>query len=219
MRHNEAASWWVPQPPTISLYELPSVGTFDGLHSVVITWELPLFRIVKSETITTDFIVQKLEEFQDEYGDVFCPHLDRNGITSQLLRALDPGHCGCPGRGSRIGRLIACDEARWGTRDCRRAVVRESGAELLPYSENRVRSRVCPSWYRWERVGRRIFLSRSSEDCIRKTDQEFWSSPLATLLDPESCSPESDHETKHLFWCEDANCRDGKDWIAYSKAF
>lgn len=69
----------------------------------MITWELPLFRIVKSESITTDFIVQKLEEFQDKYGNVFCPHLDRHGITSQLLRPLEPGHCGCPGGIAELG--------------------------------------------------------------------------------------------------------------------
>ncbi|UQC89814.1 uncharacterized protein CLUP02_15345 [Colletotrichum lupini] len=98
-----------------SLYALPRI--FNWLRRVMVTWELPLFRIVENEAITVGFITQKLKEFQTKYGNVLCSHLCRHGITSQLLRALDPRHCGYLGGNSRIGRLVACNEARWGTRD------------------------------------------------------------------------------------------------------
>ncbi|KAK1531461.1 hypothetical protein CPAR01_11110 [Colletotrichum paranaense] len=217
LHHEGAASRWIPLPPTIALYALPRI--FDWLRRVMITWELPLFRIVKNEAITVDFIMQKLKEFQTKYGNVFFSHLGRHGITSQLLRALDPRHCGCLGGNSRIGRLVACNEARWGTRDWRRAGGRESSAELLPHSEHKVRCRICPSSYLWGRVGRQIFLSRFSSDFIMVTDEKSSSvtSPLAKLLDPESYRPDSDDTTKYLFWCKDANCRNGKDWAEYTK--
>ncbi|KAK1506606.1 hypothetical protein CTAM01_02938 [Colletotrichum tamarilloi] len=69
LHHKGAASRWIPLPPTIALYALPRI--FDWLRKVMITWELPLFRIVKNEAITVDFITQKLKEFQTKYGNAF----------------------------------------------------------------------------------------------------------------------------------------------------
>ncbi|KAK1700064.1 hypothetical protein BDP55DRAFT_748245 [Colletotrichum godetiae] len=108
--HHRRDLRWIPKPPTISLYASPMIG--NRQLSVLVTWELPLFTVVKDATITMDFIKQKLEGLRNKYGNIFFSHLGRHEITFQMLRVLDPQYCGCLGGDSRVGRLVPCDKAR-----------------------------------------------------------------------------------------------------------
>ncbi|KAK2753636.1 hypothetical protein CKAH01_17556 [Colletotrichum kahawae] len=181
-----------------------------------IEWRLPLFSIPKDDAITYTFLVQKLNEFEERYGDALCVHFKHDHL--QLLRALDPRHCCCLGGDSRIGRVFPYDKERWGTRRCMEVAGPNQGEGML--GKHVVRCDKRCTRYKWERKSNQIFLSRLSSTFLRvEEDEKIWENEFATLFDPPSYEPWSDQGTWHLFWCEDVQCRNGQDEIESANAF
>lgn len=177
-----------------------------NVGALQISWKLPLFEIPEHKTITVSFLLEQLEEFKQTYGDVLCPHIRHD--HTHLLRALDPRYCSCMGGDSRIGNVLPYDKEHWGTPDC---MGRVEIKHLTACGDCRTR-------YTWERLNNQVFLSRHSVLYLWENLAEMisWRKELAAIFDPVSYNPMSDHETKHLFWCENRDCRNGKDWIEYS---
>lgn len=93
------------RPPTLSLLRLPYVG--EEAFQIWHTWQLPLFSMAETSVVTIPFLLQKFDEFENTFGQVFCDHFNLH--DGQILRALDPLYCNCLGGDSRVGNLVPFD--------------------------------------------------------------------------------------------------------------
>ncbi|KAL3302806.1 hypothetical protein RB213_007598 [Colletotrichum asianum] len=210
-------SYGAIQPPTLSLERRPGVG--EGAFRVCYAWRLPLFSMPKAGVITVPFLRQKLDEFEQAFGKLFCAH--SNPHNDQILRALDPTYCHCLGGDSRVGNLVPFDREGWGGRKCD-SLGRSEENDFIPSRlfQHVIACRGCNNIYHLDRTHNQIFISRLHSNNIELKDgKRIWRESLVTMMDPVLDEMKSDNETKHLFWCESTGCRNGKDWIEFSKGY
>ncbi|KAK1991850.1 hypothetical protein LX36DRAFT_325677 [Colletotrichum falcatum] len=193
LEENSGYKEWHVLPPKISLSESPEDEN-QVRFCIFFDWTLPFCKVGEGDSFTAGFLREKLEEFRNRYGDVFCPHFGLG--QRQVLEAFGSESCHCLGAvrtDSRTGSLVHLRGPHHKTCD------------------HHFSCEVCETFYLWSRDGGEVWFSKratcefdSKQDCI-------------TLLDPESYAASSDHETKHLFWCDDSECRNGRDWIENAK--
>lgn len=167
-------------PPTCGYMYGPGEYTID------FSWRPPLFSIPKDGAVTYAFLVQKLDEFEERYGDALCVHFRHNHL--RLLRTLDPRHCCCLGGDSRIGRVVPYDRERWGTRRCMEVAGPKQGKRMR--GKHVVRCDKRCTRYKWERKGNQIFLSRLSSTSLELIGgAKDWENEFAMLFDTASYDP------------------------------
>ncbi|KAF9871256.1 hypothetical protein CkaCkLH20_11177 [Colletotrichum karsti] len=221
-------------PPAISVLRStwPEYrGSADGTGiTYLVEWTLPVLEIPRNERVSDQDVRRALEGLGEMYGDILCPHFTfRNG---QLLRPFDPRHCVCFGHDTRVGgggtNYDSDSESGIHAFSCRKRRCQLPGDPSKrtfishPYGSSMRRHDVecgcCKTTYSWKRKGGHVFLQRVSYAAVDSPRKKSTAS-FHKFLEPRSYGATSDEETKHLLWCDDAVCENGRNWEVYSKQF
>ncbi|KAF4781634.1 hypothetical protein HER10_EVM0001390 [Colletotrichum scovillei] len=194
-------------------------------HSLGLHWCLPVFRVSEKENVTNIRLSQELRAFGQEYGDLLCPHVTYD--DGQLVRPFDPQSCACLGVDSRVGAVSGAkspvEGCKFGWRSCK-SMARENERDksmFIPFGAedcHKVECRGCDTTYQWHRFDADVFLSRRSlGDFVTGKNEDSDVHNVDALLDPNTYYSNSDHETKHLLWSDNKDCRNGRRWIEYGR--
>ncbi|KAF4814602.1 hypothetical protein CGCTS75_v013290 [Colletotrichum tropicale] len=207
-------------PPKGSL--LNAGPNYRGRPQVMFSldWTLPVFEIPEDRCVTYLFLQQRLREFEETYGDMLCPHLR----LERLLAPFDSRLCVCLGGDRRIGGVSPSDRnIDWVDHDqpargCKRInSARIPGIFLQQDNDHWVKHEIICSAYCgrfvWTRKDRFVFLSRHTARFVYADGTGMpWDTLDNKLLEPQSYGAKDDIEAKHVLWCDDKTCKNGRKW-------
>lgn len=165
--------------------------------------------------------VQKaLQEIESKCGFTTCPHF--NFTDGRLLRMLDPRVCVCFGNDNRLRSQKEHDSKDTASTQIRTSCRKEAIQKRTSYGNqfeavfhggynHSMLCEFCDTEYLLIRYGRHVFLRRNtSADLTSWGGTAYWYLQLMSALEASCCTPERDEETKHLTWCDEKDCRNGK---------
>lgn len=218
--------WYAPRVMLKTTVSSRPLHGHDALqHSLGLHWCLPVFRVAEKEQVTDIRPSQELKAFGHEYGDLLCPHVTYD--DGQLLRPFDPQSCSCLGTDSRVGAVSGAKSPVEGCKfewwSCK-ALARENKRDktiFIPFGAedcHQVECKGCDTTYQWHRFEADVYLSRRSlSTFVTGTNEDREVPDVDALLDPNTYCSNSDNEMKHLLWCDDRDCRNGRHWIEYGR--
>ncbi|KAF4850520.1 hypothetical protein CGCSCA4_v003751 [Colletotrichum siamense] len=207
-------------PPKVSLVNAGPDYRDRPQVMFLIDWTLPVFEIPEDRGVTYLFLLQRLREFEKTYGDMLCPHLP----LERLLAPFDSRLCVCLGGDRRIGGISPCErnidwvDKHHPARGCKRkGATRISGVFLSQDDKYPVKHEVtCRDYcgnFIWTRKDRFVFLSRHTASLVHEEGTgRPWYAHANNLLEPQSYGAKDDIEAKHVLWCDDKTCKNGRKW-------
>ncbi|KAL3294903.1 hypothetical protein RB213_003060 [Colletotrichum asianum] len=207
-------------PPKVSLVNAGPDYRDRPQVMCLIDWTLPVFEIPEDRGVTYLFLLQRLREFEKTYGDMLCPHLP----LERLLAPFDSRLCVCLGGDRRIGGISPCErnidwvDKHRPARGCKRkSTTRILGVFLSQDDKHPVKHEVtCRDYcgnFIWTRKDRFVFLSRHTASLVHADGTGTpWYAHANNLLEPQSYGAKDDIEAKHILWCDDKTCKNGRKW-------
>ncbi|KAF4930105.1 hypothetical protein CGCVW01_v001072 [Colletotrichum viniferum] len=201
----------------------PSISAVSRTWWFQIEWTLPIFTLGE-ERITDAFVLDRLRDFGNRHGrDLLCPHFE----FPRLLQCFDPRICSCLGADLRIGVSSSMASSRPGLvgepiPTCNEASKLTPGDPFIPASwdgameQHSVSCEYCTAVYCWARDGSVVFLQRSSP-ATYDTNKTSCMEGVVRQIDPVSYGIGRDYHSENIIWCEDASCRNGRDWAPVTK--
>lgn len=203
-------------PPSLHL----STGVGWKLQNRVrlsLKWTVPLLEISQDARVTMMDVQRSLEEVESKYGITTCPHL--SFTDGQLLRMLDPRVCVCFGKDNRLGNQKDHGSKNTVSAQILTSCRRDAIGRLMPYGgqfesrswNHHMLCNFCDTSYLLKRYGGHVFLHRNTDVDVYAGKTHRCSEEVAAI-EPSSHTQGYDEETKHLTWCYEKGCRNGKHW-------
>jgi hypothetical protein len=202
-----------------------------GIPNITKSWRIPIFYIDQelAQPITSEFIQDALQAAHEKYNPILCPHV--SFTDGSLLDALQSslkdinrvssvpsqqqhGICNEPAPkmgwlGWFQGKTHAIDQPTVGERTGEAAQCLRIGNPVTCFH--------CIADYSWSRKGDFVFIEGHHNFSFCKLDptQPSMDMTFINAMDPESYSLGHDTDLKHVTWCPNRDCVNGRNFATH----